>query len=169
MWGIQATKKDLFAIEDVTSNLAFFKDFFKAKSGSLRPTAKVAIEGLVRTHGLNYDEDADVMVLTDIGSAGSATDGAIIIIEDFSKKFTTAGDGGKIYLEDQIVIAGPMSSLGNPVDVAVNVEQGSIFVAERASEGGKFLVFAMPASSGDYAPVYSEKFPGASAVAIDFD
>jgi hypothetical protein len=94
VWGIQATAKDLWAIEDVSSNVVFFRDYFKAKSGALSATSIVAIEGLVRTHGLHYDESADLMVLTDIGAASSATDGALIVITNFAAKFAAAGNGG---------------------------------------------------------------------------
>jgi hypothetical protein len=167
LWGIQATGKDLWAIEDVTDNLVYFQDFFRAKSGPLSATATVSIEGLTRTHGLNYDESTDVMVLTDIGSAGSATDGGLIIITGFMNKFLAAGNGGTIAMADQIRIYGPSTELGNPVDVAVQAKEGAIFVAERAQQ--KFLVFAIPTSSCDCAPVFSTAFAGASAVTIDFD
>ncbi len=169
VWGLDATSKDLYAVEDVTGNVAFYKDFFKAKSGNLSPTIKVSIQGLVRTHGISYDEHTDVMVLTDIGAASSATDGGIIIITDYSAKMEVAGNGGTIMMSDQIRIYGPATTLGNPVDVAFDLSQGAIFVAERANGGGKFLVFSIPASSGDYAPVYSTNFAGASAVTLDVE
>jgi hypothetical protein len=167
VWGIQATAKDLWAIEDVSSNVVFFRDYFKAKSGALSATAVVAIEGLVRTHGLHYDESADLMVLTDIGAASSATDGALIVITNFAAKFAAAGNGGTIGLADQIRIAGDMTELGNPVDVAVDGSAGAIFVAERAQQ--KFLVFAIPNTNCNCAPVYSTAFAGASAVTLDID
>ena len=121
VWGIQVTGKDLWAIEDADNKLAYFKDFFRAKSGALASTMSVSIEGLVRTHGLNYDANSDIMVLTDIGSAGSADDGALVIITDFINTYNAAGDGGTISLEDQIRIEGASTELGNPVDVVVRV------------------------------------------------
>ena len=167
VWGIQATEKDLWAIQDATNRVAYFRDFFKAKSGSLSITSEVAIEGLVRTHGISYDADADLMVLTDIGSAGSPDDGALIIISNFSEKFAAAGNSGTISLSDQIRIAGNLTELGNPVDVAVKASAGAIFVAERAQQ--KFLVFEIPESNCNCAPIYATPCAGASAVTLDFD
>jgi len=169
LWGIQVSGKDLYAIEDETGNVAYFKDFFRAQSGMLAPTMKVGIEGLVRTHGLMYDAHHDIMVLTDIGAAGDAFDGALIIIENFKWKMANAGNGGLISLADQVRISGNSTLLGNPVDVAIDVSQGAIFVAEKARDGGKFLVFSMPESSGEYSPVFSQNVAGASAVALDID
>ena len=166
LWGIQVTGKDLWAIQDADNKLSYFKDFFKAKSGMLMPTITVNIEGLVRTHGLNYDANSDIMVLTDIGSAGSAEDGALVVITDFINKFNAAGDGGTIALSDQVRIEGPSTELGNPVDVVVNAEKNAIYVAERAQ--GKFLIFDIPTENCECAPVYSTEFAGASAVTTDF-
>ncbi|GAA4292107.1 hypothetical protein [Aestuariibaculum suncheonense] len=170
VWDVHVNGKDLWAIEDVSSNLVYFENFHNAKSGDLMYTAKVAIEGLVRTHGLDYDAGTDTMVLTDIGSASgmptSASDGALIIIHDFSAKFMTAAESGMIGLDDQIRIEGDLTELGNPVDVAISTDKHAIFVAERAQQ--KLLIFDMPMSSGNYAPVYSSSVPGASSVTIDF-
>ncbi|MFC4721097.1 hypothetical protein ACFO5O_02105 [Geojedonia litorea] len=170
VWDVQVTGKDLWAIEDLTNILAYFQNFHNAKSGDLPPTAEVAIEGLVRTHGLNYDTSSDTMVLTDIGSAAgmpnSASDGALIIIKNFTQKFHAAGDGGMISLSDQIRIAGDMTQLGNPVDVAISSSKGAIFVAERAQQ--KLLIFDIPTENCNCAPVYSTAFAGASSVTTDF-
>ncbi len=174
VWDVVATGKDLWAIEDQTNKLAYFKDFHMAPSGDLTPTKEVAIEGLVRTHGLNYDASTDTMVLTDIGAANNASgqtpnfasDGALVIITNFSNKFNAAGDGGMISSSDQVRIAGDMTQLGNPVDVAISSSKGVIFVAERAQQ--KFLVFDIPTSNCNCAPVYSTNFAGASSVTTDF-
>lgn len=169
VWGIQVSGKDLYAVEDASGNLAFYSDFFRAPGGMLPATLKISIEGLVRTHGLQYDANADTMVLTDIGLATDAFDGGLVIIDNFSAKMYAAGNGGTISLADQIRISGPSTLLGNPVDVAVDIAQGAIFVAEKARDGGKFLVFEIPGSSGEYAPVFSQNVAGASAVALDLD
>ena len=166
VWGIQATGKDLWAIEDVSNILAYFENFHNAPSGDLPATSEVAIEGLVRTHGLNYDEASDIMVLTDIGSAGSPDDGALVVITDFKNKFMQAGDGGTISLSDQIRIEGDLTQLGNPVDVVVRAQEGAIYVAERAQQ--KFLVFDIPLDNCNCEPTHSHDFPGASAITTDF-
>ncbi|MCR8666409.1 hypothetical protein NO995_01830 [Aestuariibaculum sp. M13] len=166
VWDVHVNGKDLWAIEDVSSNLVYFKDFHNAKSGDLMYSAKVSIEGLIRTHGLDYDAMTDTMVLTDIGSAAVPDDGALVIINEFSNKFMAAMDSEMIPMEDQIRIEGDMTELGNPVDVAVSPAKQAIFVAERAQQ--KLLIFEMPVSSGNYAPIYSTSVPGASSVTIDF-
>ena len=167
LWGIQVVGKDLWAIEDASSNLVYYKDFFKAKSGDLDVTSKVAIEGLVRTHGLNYDASSDTMVLTDIGSAGSPDDGALVVISNFSAVYAAAASGnGIISADSQVRIEGDMTELGNPVDVAISSAKGKLFVAERAQQ--KFLIFDIPTSNCNCAPSLSMEFAGASAVATDF-
>lgn len=167
LWGIQMVGKDLWAIEDATSNIAYYQDFFKAKSGDLDVTSKVAVEGLVRTHGLNYDATTDMMVLTDIGSAAVADDGGLIVIPNFSMVYKNAAQGtGMISMSDQIRVYGDMTQLGNPVDVVISSSKGKIFVAERAQQ--KFLIFDIPTSDCNCAPEFSMDFAGASAVATDF-
>jgi len=172
VWDLHVNGKDLWAIEDETDKLAYFENFHNAPSGDLTPTAEVAIEGLVRTHGMDYDAKTDVMVLTDIGSASgmpnSTSDGALIIISNFNYKFKTAvATTGVIGLSDQIRVTGDMTQLGNPVDVAISTDKAAIFVAERAQN--KFLVFDMPAESCNCSPVFSVDFPGASSVTKDFE
>lgn len=171
VWDLHVNGKDLWAIEDETNKLAYFENFHNAPSGDLTPTAEVAIEGLVRTHGMDYDAKTDIMVLTDIGSASdmptSASDGALIIISNFTYKFKAAIATGVISLSDQIRVAGDMTQLGNPVDVAISSDKAAIFVAERAQN--KFLVFDMPTESCNCAPTFSADFPGASSVTKDFE
>ena len=170
VWDVAVTGKDLYAIEDLTNILAYYKNFHNAQSGDLSPTSEVSIEGLVRTHGINYDASTDTMILTDIGSASglptSATDGALVVIQNFTQKLNAAGNGGMIMLSDQIRIAGDMTQLGNPVDVALSSSKNAIFVAERAQQ--KFLVFSIPTESCNCAPIYSTAFAGASSVTTDF-
>lgn len=168
VWGIQVTDKDLWAIVDETNKVAYFQDFFKAQSGQLAATSMVAIEGLIRTHGLNYDEHSDIMVLTDIGDPTNGTDGGLIIITNFKSKVMIAGNGGTIPMIGQIRIYGPSTQLGNPVDVRLSVEKNAIFVAERKQDGGKFLIFEYPTSGGNIAPLSSTLVAGATAVEADF-
>lgn len=166
LWGIQSTGKDLWAIVDVTNQVAMFQNFHNAKSGNLMPDFKVGIEGLIRTHGLNYDDTTDTMVLTDIGSAASNTDGGLIIIHNFMTKMMMAGNGGTIPVDQQIRIYGPSTKLGNPVDVVYSTSKNAIMVAERANN--LFLIFEMPEANCDCAPVLSEEVSGASAITTNF-
>ncbi len=168
LWGIHAEGNDLYAIQDNSDTLAFYQDFFDATSGFLAPTQKTQIEGIVRTHGITYDAASDIMVLTDVGDGTVADDGGFHVLTDFSTKFSTAGDGGSIALDDQTRISGPNSLLGNPVDVAFNPIDSVIYIAERANSGGLILGFDFPMSTGDASPVVNLTYPGASAVYLDF-
>lgn len=160
LWGIHATANALYAVVDNSNQVAVFNDFFNSDPGLLTPDALVAVEGLVRTHGITYDEETDMMLLTDIGDAGSATDGALVMVPNW----TTASADGMISMDEQGRASGAVSQLGNPVDVALDKDRGRVYVAERASEGGKVLAFKLPILTGGIAPVYSQLFPGASAV-----
>ncbi len=171
LWGLQAIGEDVYAVQDVSGNLAFYQNFFnKPGNTTISPSWKLTIEGLVRTHGLQYDVAADIMVLTDVGDAGSATDGAIHVITNFSQKAAAAlgsGTTGTIALNQQIRIAGGNTFLGNPVDVSYDSATNKIYVAERANGGGRVLIFDFPASSGNPAPVANITFPGASAIFLN--
>ena len=166
LWGIQSTGKDLWAVVDVTNELALFQNFHNAKSGNLYPDFKVGIEGLVRTHGLNYDGSTDTMVLTDIGSAASNEDGGLIIINNFMSKMMMAGNGGTIPMDQQVRIYGPSTKLGNPVDVVYSASRNAIMVAERANS--LFLIFEVPEANCDCSPILSEQVSGASALTTNF-
>src|SRR5690606_33012112 len=112
LWGIHADGQTLYAVVDNSSDVAIFNDFFNQPAGMLSPDAIVSIEGLVRTHGITYDAMNDVMVLTDIGDAASATDGALVVINSFM----AAAADGMVNMAEQIRVGGAASMLGNPVD-----------------------------------------------------
>jgi 6-phosphogluconolactonase (cycloisomerase 2 family) len=160
LWGIHAEVNTLYAVVDNSNKVAVFNDFFNQKSGLLEADMTVEIEGLVRTHGITYDAEMDMMLLTDIGDAGSATDGALVMINNWM----SASADGMISMSEQVRVDGPDSELGNPVDIAFDKTGNRIYVAERANGGGKVLGFAMPLMAGPVTPVYSQLFAGASAV-----
>lgn len=161
LWGIHLEGNNLFAIEDNSSNLAVFENFFSNTDGStVMPTRSITIEDMVRTHGITYDAASDVMILTDVGSGAVADDGAFIVVENF----ISVSDDNIIGSTEQIRIAGPNSFLGNPVDIAYSPETSDIFVAERANGGGRILIFEYPGASGDVSPAFNIMFAGASAI-----
>jgi hypothetical protein len=160
LWGIAINGGTLYAVEDMSSNVAVYENFFNQPEGPISATNMVTVEGLTRTHGITYAADGDRLILTDIGDAGNPGDGAFIIIKDFE----TVMANGFIPLSDQIRVEGPMSMLGNPVDIAIDDERNMIYVAERANGGGQVLGFSIPTASGDYAPDYSDDFAGVSAI-----
>ena len=160
LWGIHATGETMYAIEDNSNRLAIFENFFTPSSGVISPTKIVSVDDLVRTHGITYIADRDMMILTDVGVASSPTDGAFVVI----RGFTEASADGVISMGEQIRVAGAMSLLGNPVDIAFDSANNTVYVAERANGGGRVLGYMMPAASGDAVPNYNQEFAGASAI-----
>ena len=78
----------------------------------------------VNLHGVSYDAASDTVILSDVGSADSPTDGQIFTI---SNVMTAEGN-----VAVDVAIAGPESMLGNPVDL---VWDGSgIYVAEKSND-----------------------------------
>ncbi len=160
LWGIQADINTMYAIVDNSSDVAIYNDFFLNEDGPISADAIVSVENLVRTHGIFYDTATDIMVLTDVAAASDAADGGLVIINNWSM----ASADGNISADEQTRIAGPSTGLGNPVDVALDVTNNSIYVAERANEGGRILSFDLNAPAGDTPPISSSAFAGASAV-----
>ena len=165
LWGIQLEGNTMYAIEDNSSNVVAFNDFFnKGIAATLIADMTVSVEGIVRTHGINYDADADVMVLTDIGDAGSDNDGAFTVITDWNSKMSAAGNGGMISLSNQIRVEDADGMLGNPVDCAYDSRTDKVYIAERANAGGRIMAYDVPSESGSQSASYNTQFDGASAV-----
>lgn len=163
LWGIHFENGNLFAVEDASNRVAVFNNIFSKASGALTPDKKVAIEGLVRTHGITYDDNT--MVLTDVGDATSATDGGIVVIENFTSVFTATADAGTIALTNQKRIYGPSTLLGNPVDVSFDDDTKKIYIAERLNGGGQVLTFAYPTvAQADVAPLTARTEPGVTGI-----
>jgi len=160
LWGIHAEGTDLYAIEDNSNRLRIYYEFFDALANDIQVPFEVAVENLVRTHGITYDASRDMMFLTDVGAASSADDGALVIVNNF----TTASADGNITMAEQIRIAGANTFLGNPVDIAFDGQRSMIYVAERANGGGRVLGFNLPTASGDITPLYNDLHAGASAI-----
>ncbi len=159
LWGMVAAANDLYAIVDNSSDVAIFRNFL-GNNQMATPTEVVTIDGLVRTHGIDYNMFEDVMVLTDVGSGAVADDGAVVIVNNW----TSAAADNTVTAAEQIRIAGPATSLGNPVDISYDHDGGLVYVAERANNGGRFLTFDVPTSGGNFAPQTNDFFQGASAV-----
>lgn len=163
-WGIHIEGTTLYAVADSSSDLVVFENFFSNANGSILPTKRVTIEGLVRTHGITFSAADNRMILTDVGSATSDSDGGIIVINDFSSKIAATPNMGTITIANQVRVYGPNSSLGNPVDVAYDNVTNNIFIAERLNAGGKVLTFALPMTTSDATPLNSRTEAGVSSV-----
>lgn len=163
-WGIHIEGTTLYAIADSTSDLLSFENFFSNVDGSILPTKRVTIEGLVRTHGITFSATDNRMILTDVGSATSDSDGGIIVINNFSSVFANTTNMGTIAMTNQVRIYGPNSTLGNPLDVAYDSVTDNIYIAERLNGGGKVLTFTLPMTTGDAMPTNSRLEAGVSSV-----
>lgn len=166
LWGIHMNGADLYAVVDLTGDIVQFKDFMANTSGTIAATKRVTIEGLTRTHGITYSASDDTMVLTDVASATSATDGGLIVIKNFSTVFASTAAAGTIALANQIRVYGPNSLLGNPVDVAYDSVSRNIYVAERLNAGGQVLIYSFPTTSGDFAPVNARAEAGVTSIFV---
>lgn len=164
VWGIHIEGNTLYAVADLSSDLLVFDNFFSNATGSILPTKRVTIEGLVRTHGITFSATDNRMILTDVGSATSDIDGGIIVINDFSTKIAATANMGTITMPNQVRIYGTNSTLGNPVDVAYDSVTDYIYIAERLNAGGKVVTFALPTVTGDAMPINSRAEAGVSSV-----
>ncbi|KAF2513894.1 hypothetical protein [Flavobacterium foetidum] len=166
LWGIHLNGNDLYAVADLTGDIVLFKDYMNNASGVITATKRVTIAGLVRTHGITYSASDDTMILTDVGSATSGTDGGLIFIKNFTSVFNSTSAGGTIAQTNQIRIYGSNSLLGNPVDVAYDHVTKKVYVAERLNAGGEVLTYTYPTASGDFAPTNVRLEAGVTSVFV---
>lgn len=166
LWGITFYNNDLYAVVDTTNELAVYTNFLANTSdATLSASKRIAIEGIVRTHGLTYDATSDTMVLTDIASAmNGQDDGGFHIIENFTTKFNGTSNGGTLALSQQIRVAGSSTLLGNPVDVAYDNATETVYIAEAGNNGGRILAFNNIGNGGNIAPVLNNSLASASSV-----
>lgn len=164
LWGIHAEGSTIYAVVDNSSDIVSFNNFFSNGDGMIQPDKRVTVEGLVRTHGITYSGKDDKMVLTDIGDAAMADDGAIVVISNFLSLYNSTANGGTINADAQTRIEGGNTMLGNPVDVSYDDDTDHIYVAERANGGGMVLIFKMPTADGNPSPAYSKSVAGASSI-----
>jgi hypothetical protein len=166
VWGIVLDDNKLYAVVDKTNELAVFDNFLNTYTTDVNatPSKQVAVEGIVRTHGLDLDDNT--MVMTDIGDAASDSDGGIHIINNFSSVLNDTENGGMISLSNQIRIAGSNTNLGNPVNVVYDDDYDTAYVAELANAGGRILAFnnIRNNTGGNISPQINNTLTGASSV-----
>lgn len=76
----------MYAVEDLSDRVLRFDNFFDLPSGMITPDQVVAIESMARTHGITYEREGDIMILTDVAAAASASDGAFTVIRNYNTK-----------------------------------------------------------------------------------
>ena len=168
LWGIVFNDSNLYAVVDATNELAVFTNFLSnSTDATVSASKRIAIEGIVRTHGITYDVATDTAVLTDIADAAVATDGGFHVISNFTTKLNATADGDTLALSNQVRVAGTNTVLGNPVDVAYDSETETVFIAEAAN--GKILAFNNIGTGGNITPVVNNDLVSASAVYLSKD
>ncbi|MAU70480.1 MAG: hypothetical protein CML04_00145 [Pseudozobellia sp.] len=165
LWGIEMVGDDLYAVVDKTSELAVFTEFTAMNTSDEAITAskRIAIEGIVRTHGIAYDNGT--MILTDVGDAASDSDGGFHIITDFTSKFEAVANGGTMAVaSNQTRIAGSSTYLGNPVAAEYDAASNTVFIAEAANGGGRVMAFTDADAGGNIAPSVNNNLSKASSL-----
>lgn len=166
VWGITFKGNDLLAVVDKSSDLSIYYDFLKNNmtDGVVSPDKRITVEGIVRTHGIDYNEAEDVLVMTDIGDAADAnTDGGFQVIQGFSAKLEATPSGSSIAQSEQIRISGTSTRLGNPIDVAYDHNTQTVYIAEVGN--GKILGFSdVFNTNGNVAPTVHTDLMSASSI-----
>ena len=173
LWEIQFVDNALYAVVDMTSDLAVFNNFLSnTADATVQPSKRITIAGINRTHGMVYNSNDDIMILTDIGAANNdsgntpdfASDGAFHIISGFTNKFAGVANGGTLAVAgNQVRVSGNQTLLGNPISATYDSETDTIFIAERANNGGRILGFDASAN-GNATPIINNALAGASSV-----
>lgn len=128
IWDLHYSRTDDRLFGAGTDGVVVVFDNFFATRGIAGPTRTITpTDGTakisVNLHGILYDRASDILVLTDVGTAASATDGQVFTIAGAA----TASGNTPVRFRN----AGPTSQLGNPVDAALL--NGTLYVAEKAN------------------------------------
>jgi len=161
-WGISLDEMNdrLYVAKDKTNAFQVY-DMVSTLSGMVMPTMEGSIVGATRTHGIHYSASADILFVTEIGAASGGAfnmDGGIYVMEGINA--TVAA--GTAMVTATRTIAGPLTLLGNPVDVDYDTTNGVIHIAEKTN-GGKLLQFDIN-DSGDLRPLVAKALAVPEAV-----
>ena len=115
-----------------------------------------AVTAPTNIHGIDYDPQSDSLVISDVGSAASATDGKLYVIP-------AAGMANGL-AEMSVMIAGPNSMLGNPVDLMLS--NGHVYVAEKSNNVIMRFDNILNSASGDIAADYSMSYTAPESVVV---
>ncbi|PHR12687.1 MAG: hypothetical protein COA40_07280 [Aequorivita sp.] len=165
VWGIELIGNDLYTVVDKTADVAVLKNFISTYTTDVTatPDKRITIEGITRTHGIT--EDGGFVILTDIGDAANESDGGFHFISGFVAKFDAIPNGGTLTVTgNQVRVSGALTELGNPISVEYDSPSQTVFIAERANDGGKILFFNEIGAGGNLVPTLSSPFAGASSL-----
>lgn len=113
-----------------TDGAVLVYDDFSVNHGATGPTKTITPTNhlgevlSINLHGIQYLDFADILILSDVGLATSATDGQLFVIEN------AMGANGNA--EISILVKGLNTKLGNPVDVLYL--DGDLYVAEKSND-----------------------------------
>lgn len=119
-----------------TTGFVLAYDDFSVDMGGLTPDRTFApgnvvnAKASVNLHGVHYIADSDTLIVSDVGSADSATDGHLYVIPNASTAEST--------VPVSVHVLGALSLLGNPVDIYW--DGSGLYVAEKANDA--ILYFA---------------------------
>lgn len=119
------TDGTILVFDDYTANNSFGAG---GPSRTITP-ADGGTKSSINLHGIAYDQGNDRLIVSDVGDAGNAADGAIFVIE------TASTADGLTQFEGKV--EGPLSLLGNPVDLVF--DGTNVFIAEKSNN--RVLVF----------------------------
>lgn len=130
VWDVAYDSGDDRLYVAATNGLVLVYDDFMADEGAGGPDRTITpTDGTsqvsVNLHGIAYDEGRDLLVVSDVGSAASATDGQLFTIANAS---TADGETAVRYR-----VGGSASQLGNPVDLVLT-SRGVVYVAEKSND-----------------------------------
>lgn len=106
--------------------VAVFDNYLAGDPDMAFPDRIITVTGADNLHGIVHDAANDVLLLSDVGSvtAGPNNDGSLYVINN-----ANTADGN---VAPDITLAGPLTNLGNPVDVAY--DGTNLFVAEKTND-----------------------------------
>ncbi len=139
---------DKLFIALTNGDVAYYNNFLnKMRNGNSTPTAIFRPDNplsATNMHGIVYVAADDRLIVSDVADPTSADDGSIYVFE------TASAQSGTV--TPQRTLRGTATRLGNPVDL--QIKDGDLYVAEKANDSGRILVFKQVAngSSGDIAP-----------------
>lgn len=140
VWGVEFMGDDLLVSHKNTNKLALFRDFLDNRiSNVILANKTVVVEGVTRVYGMDFEDD--LLVLSDIGSETSDSDGSLQIMPNFTGVLNALANEEAIPVDVQLVLQGNNTKLGNPVKVIYDSAYNVIFVAEQLNGGGRILGF----------------------------
>jgi hypothetical protein len=95
-----------------------------ADPSTATPDRTITPDGSVNLHGIVYDAVNNVLLLSDVGDAMSASDGQLFVVAN-----AATADGA---VTPTVTIGGALTNLGNPVDIAY--DGTNLYVAEKSND-----------------------------------